>query len=92
MLGPRRRHSREHSQINTHKHSTLPALPALPHPPRPEPGPTNTPCPHLPCRRFSVGERMAAFSTDPFMNAVSAIRIFNIAEDPAEQSSEVGAP
>lgn len=38
----------------------------------------------LPARRFSVGERQAAISTDPFMNSVSAIRVFNIAEDPRE--------
>ena len=31
--------------------------------------------------KFSVGERLAAISTDPFMNSVSAIRVFNIAED-----------
>lgn len=39
--------------------------------------------------KFSVGERMAALSTDPFMNSVSAIRLVNIAEDPADQSDEV---
>ncbi|PSC70882.1 eukaryotic translation initiation factor 3 subunit I-like [Micractinium conductrix] len=38
--------------------------------------------------KFSVGERMAAISTDPFMNNVSAIRVFNIAEDLSEQSDE----
>lgn len=38
----------------------------------------------MPARRFSVGERQAAISTDPFMNSVSAIRVFNIAEDPRE--------
>lgn len=42
--------------------------------------------------RFSVGEKLAAVSTDPFMNSVSTIRLFNIAADPAEQSDEeVGA-
>ncbi|PRW45076.1 Eukaryotic translation initiation factor 3 subunit I [Chlorella sorokiniana] len=34
--------------------------------------------------KFSVGERQAAISTDPFMNSVSAIRVFNIAEDPRD--------
>jgi translation initiation factor 3 subunit I len=38
--------------------------------------------------RFSVGEKLAAVSTDPFMNSVSTIRIFNIAADPADQSDE----
>lgn len=38
--------------------------------------------------KFSVGERLAAVSTDPFMNSVSAIRIFSIADSPAEQSEE----
>lgn len=44
-----------------------------------------------PCRavKFSVGERLAALSTDPFMESMSAIRIVNIAEDPAEQSADV---
>ena len=36
--------------------------------------------------RFSVGEKLAAVSTDPFMNSVSTIRLFNIAANPAEQS------
>ncbi|GAB4817248.1 hypothetical protein N2152v2_004294 [Parachlorella kessleri] len=46
---------------------------------------------HEPCRaaKFAVGEHMAALTTDPFMNEVSAIRIVNIAADPAEQSAEV---
>jgi hypothetical protein len=38
--------------------------------------------------RFSVGERLAAISTDPFMNSVSAIRMFDIAADPAEQTTD----
>lgn len=38
--------------------------------------------------RFSVGEKLAAVSTDPFMNSVSTIRLFNIAANPAEQSDE----
>lgn len=44
-----------------------------------------------PCRaaKFAVGERMAALTTDAFMNAVSAIRIVDIAADPADQSGEV---
>ena len=37
--------------------------------------------------RFSVGERLAAISTDPFMNSVSAIRLFDIAADPEEQTA-----
>lgn len=40
--------------------------------------------------KFSVGERQAAISTDPFMNSVSAIRVFNIAEDPRDML-QVGA-
>lgn len=39
--------------------------------------------------KFSVGERMAAISTDPFMNSVSAIRVFNIAEN-VEDMQQVG--
>lgn len=39
--------------------------------------------------KFSVGEQLAAVSTDPFMSRVSQIRLVQIAEDPAEQSSEV---
>lgn len=44
-----------------------------------------------PCRavKFSVGEQMAALSTDPFMSTVSAIRLVNIAEDKSEQTDEV---
>jgi WD40 repeat protein len=38
--------------------------------------------------KFSVGEKLAAVSTDPFMNSKSAIRFFRIAEDPREQSGE----
>lgn len=38
--------------------------------------------------KFSVGEQLAAVSTDPFMNSVSTIRIFNIEADPADQSDE----
>lgn len=43
-----------------------------------------------PCRavRFSVGEQLAAMSTDPFMQSVSAIRLIRIADDPDEQTSE----
>ena len=39
--------------------------------------------------KFSIGERQAALSTDPFMNSVSAIRIVNLAEDIEDQSDEV---
>jgi translation initiation factor 3 subunit I len=39
--------------------------------------------------RFNIGENMAALSTDPFMNSLSAIRLVNIADDPREQSDEV---
>eukprot|EP00887_Chlorella_sp_A99_P004303 scaffold15.g4303.t1 len=39
--------------------------------------------------RFSVGEQLVATSTDPFMSRVSQIRLLRMAEDPAEQSSEV---
>ena len=44
-----------------------------------------------PCRavKFSIGERMAALSTDPFMNSVSSIKIVNIAEDIADQTDDV---
>jgi len=44
-----------------------------------------------PCRavKFSIGERMAALTTDPFMESVSAIRIVNIADDLADQTDEV---
>ena len=38
--------------------------------------------------RFSVGERMAAVSTDPFMSSVSAIRLFNIAPEGEQQSAD----
>lgn len=43
-----------------------------------------------PCRavKFSVGEAFAAVSSDPFMQAVSAVRILPIAADPAEQGEE----
>lgn len=43
-----------------------------------------------PCRavRFAVGDRLAAVSTDPFMQSISAIRIFNIAENIEEQTDE----
>lgn len=43
-----------------------------------------------PCRavRFATGERLAAISTDPFMNSVSAVHLVDIAEDLAEQSGE----
>lgn len=45
---------------------------------------------HEPARavKFNVGESQAAISTDPFMSAVSAIRVVNIAADPAEQSGQ----
>lgn len=39
--------------------------------------------------KFNLGENMAAITTDPFMNNVSAIRLVNIAEDLADQSDEV---
>ena len=39
--------------------------------------------------KFNVGERMAALSTDPFMENVSAIRLVNIAENIEDQSAEV---
>jgi CRP-like cAMP-binding protein len=39
--------------------------------------------------KFSVGERMAALSTDPFMNSVSTIRLVNIAEHAEDQTDEV---
>lgn len=44
-----------------------------------------------PCRavRFSMGDRMAALTADPFMAAPSAIHIVNIAEDPADQTDTV---
>jgi translation initiation factor 3 subunit I len=44
-----------------------------------------------PCRavRFAAGERLAALSTDPFMNAISAVHLVAIAEDPADQSGEI---
>lgn len=38
--------------------------------------------------RFSVGEKLAAVSTDPFMNSVSTVRLFSIAAEPEEQSDE----
>ncbi|KAG7670746.1 hypothetical protein Ndes2526B_g01501 [Nannochloris sp. 'desiccata'] len=44
-----------------------------------------------PCRavKYNIGETMAALSTDPFMDNVSAIRIVNIAENIEDQSDEV---
>lgn len=39
--------------------------------------------------KFAVGERMAALSTDPFMNSVSTIRLVNIAENVEDQTDEV---
>jgi translation initiation factor 3 subunit I len=44
-----------------------------------------------PCRavKFSVGEKLAALTTDPFMNSVSGVHIVNIAEDPADQSGDI---
>lgn len=46
---------------------------------------------HEPCRavRFNVGETMAAISTDPFMESVSAIRLVRIAEELDDQTDEV---
>jgi translation initiation factor 3 subunit I len=46
---------------------------------------------HEPCRavRFNLGCSMAAISTDPFMNSVSAIRLVKIADDVTEQTDEV---
>jgi translation initiation factor 3 subunit I len=48
---------------------------------------------HEPCRavRFNVGDTMAAVSTDPFMNSVSAIRLLKIADDVTEQTEDVVA-
>ena len=44
-----------------------------------------------PCRAvaFSVGDRMAAYSTDQFMGQPSAIHLVNIADDLSHQSSAV---
>ena len=36
-----------------------------------------------------MSNRMAAFSTDPFMDSVPAINIVKITADPAEQTSDV---
>ena len=46
---------------------------------------------HEPCRavRFNVGDTMAAVSTDPFMNSVSAIRLLKIADDVSDQTEDV---
>jgi len=46
---------------------------------------------HEPCRavKFSVGERLAALSTDPFMESVSAIRMVSIADNIEDQTAEV---
>lgn len=43
-----------------------------------------------PCKAvaLSLGDRMAAITTDPFMSEPSAIRIVSIAEDPSESASE----
>lgn len=43
-----------------------------------------------PCRavKLSVGDKMAAFTTDPFMETPSAIYIVDLADDPKDQESE----
>ena len=57
------------------------------------------PCPpgaqfHEPARacEFSVGEKLAAISTDPFMDSMSSIRIFDIAAGAHAQRSPRAAP
>lgn len=44
-----------------------------------------------PCRAvsFSIDEQMAALSTDPFMAQEPAINLVRMAQDPADQTSEV---
>lgn len=44
-----------------------------------------------PCRcvTFSLGEKYAIVSLDPFMGSASSVDMLRIAEDPAEQTSEV---
>ena len=44
-----------------------------------------------PCKAvaFSLGDHMAAISTDPFMGRDPAIHLVNIAEDPADQSKDI---
>jgi translation initiation factor 3 subunit I len=43
-----------------------------------------------PCRavKFAPGDRMVAITTDPFMNKMSAIQIYDIADDPSQQTSD----
>jgi translation initiation factor 3 subunit I len=45
---------------------------------------------HEPARacRFSVGEQLAAVSTDPFMESKSAIRVLRLTADPADQTAD----
>lgn len=46
-----------------------------------------------PCRavKFAVGDRMAALTTDPFMNTMSSVKLVDIADDINDQTDEIRA-